>query len=104
MDLNLIRKNLNKIDQKLVELIAQRQSYMPAVGKYKQKNNLPITQIKREQEIFEALKKLAKQKKVNPELIQKIFKLIITDAKQIQKQSLKKEKPNLKNKICKFCR
>jgi len=86
MDLNLIRKNLNKIDQKLVELIAQRQSYMPAVGKYKQQNNLPIAQIKREQEIFAVLKKLSKQKKVNPELIQKIFKLIITDAKQIQKQ------------------
>ena len=90
MDLKLIRKNLNKIDQKLVELIAKRQSYMPAVGKYKQENNLPITQTKREQEIFDSLKRLAKQKNVNPELIQKIFKLIIADAKNIQRQVLKK--------------
>jgi len=90
MDLNLIRKNLNKIDNQLVTLLAKRQSYMPAVGKYKQKNNSPITQIKREQEIFDSLKKLAKQKKVNSELIQKIFKLIITDAKKIQRESLKK--------------
>ena len=90
MDLKLIRKNLNKIDQKLVELIAKRQSYMPAVGKYKEQNNLPINQTKREQEIFDSLKKLAKQEKVNPELIQKIFKLIMTDAKNIQRQVLKK--------------
>jgi chorismate mutase-like protein len=90
MDLNLIRKKLNEIDSKIIDLLSERQSYMPAVGKYKQKNGLAITQAKREKEILDSLTKSAKKNKINPELVRKIFKLIIKDAKVIQRKFLKK--------------
>jgi len=90
MDLNLIRKKLNKIDSEIIDLLVERQSYMPAVGKYKQKNGLAITQIKREKEILKSLTKVAKKNKINPALVQKIFKLIIKDAKVIQRKYIKK--------------
>ena len=47
-----IRKQLDIIDTKIVTLLAKRQSYMPAVGKHKKANDLPILQSARKDPSF----------------------------------------------------
>ena len=86
MNLNQLRKKFDKIDSKLVALIAERQSYMADIVKYKRRNNLPYYQPKREKEIIKSKKRLARKLKVNPDLIKKIFILIFKNSREIQKK------------------
>jgi chorismate mutase len=74
----------------IIALLSKRQSLMPAVGAYKRKNNLPIHQAAREQEVLASLEKLALKKKVDPDLTRIIFTSIFKNSKQIQKQSVQK--------------
>ena len=87
MNLNIIRKKLDKIDDKLIELLSKRQSYMPEVGKIKKANKMPFTQAKREKEILDAKKKKAKELNVDSQLVEKIFKLIFKNSKDIQRRT-----------------
>ncbi len=86
LSLSEIRKKLDKIDNKLMKLLAERQSYMPAVAKYKKENNLPLTQLKREKEILDARKQLADELGLDNALIQGVFKLIFKSSKALQKK------------------
>ena len=86
MNLDIIRKKLNKIDNSILNLLAKRQVLVVGVAEYKKKNNLPINQPKRELEMFARLEGIAKEKNLNPILARKIFKEIIKDSKEIQKK------------------
>lgn len=87
MKLEKIRGKLDKIDAKFVRLLSERQAYMPLVGKYKKENNIPFHQPKREKEILEYKKEMAKELSVSSELVEKIFLLIFKNSKDIQKES-----------------
>ncbi len=90
MNLKEIRKQLDKLDNELIKILAKRTSLIPEVAKYKKENNIPRYQPEREKEIINKKIKLAKKYKINSELIEKIFKLIIKDSHRIQKEILKK--------------
>jgi chorismate mutase len=86
MTLDIIRKKIDKIDDKIIELLAKRQSLMPMVGKIKKANKMPFNQVKREKEILDAKKKKAKESNVDLQLVEKIFKLIFKNSKDIQRE------------------
>ncbi len=50
MDLQEIRKKIDNIDDKLVSLFAERMQVAAEVAEYKQKNNMPVLDAKRERE------------------------------------------------------
>lgn len=52
-DLELFRKQINEIDEKLVELFLKRLQIVSQVGVYKKANNIPILDIARERQIIE---------------------------------------------------
>ncbi len=85
-ELGEIRKKLDKIDNILIKLLAERQSYMPAVAKYKKENNLPLTHSKREKEILDAKKQMAEELGLDNIFIESIFKLIFKSSKTVQKK------------------
>jgi chorismate mutase/prephenate dehydrogenase len=82
-----IRYKLDEIDSEIVALIAKRQSLVPEIGKYKAEHKLPITQPKREKAILVSKKHLARELGLKPTLIEKIFKLIMENSREIQKKS-----------------
>jgi chorismate mutase len=86
MTLDIIRKKIDKIDDKIIELIAKRQSLMPVVGKIKKDNKMSFNQVKREKDILDAKKKKAKEFNVDLQLVEKIFKLIFKNSKDIQRE------------------
>ena len=71
---------------KIVDMIAKRQSYMPAVGLYKKKHGMAINQKDREMLILESLKKVSEEKGVDGDLVEDVFKRIFKDSKRIQKE------------------
>ncbi|MBD3245033.1 MAG: hypothetical protein GF335_03510 [Candidatus Moranbacteria bacterium] len=90
MELSEIRKQIDKIDKKLVELIKQRLDLIPEVAQYKLKNNIKRFQKKREAQIISRNRKRAKELKINPDLIEDILKRMIKESHRVEKKIMKK--------------
>lgn len=81
-----LRKKIDKVDKKLLEILAERFKLTGQLGIYKKKHHLPIEDKKREKEIFKKRKILAKKLNLDSLLIEKIFKLIIKNVKKNHKK------------------
>ena len=53
LDLSEIRKNIDRIDEQLLNLFLERMECSRQVAEYKTKNNMPVLNTKREQEILD---------------------------------------------------
>ena len=84
-NLNNYRNRINKVDGRIVKLLSRRQKISKEIGIFKIKNNLPVHNPKREQEILDNLSIVAAENDLNPELIQKLFKIIFRYSKKVQK-------------------
>ncbi|MBR3943007.1 MAG: chorismate mutase [Clostridia bacterium] len=91
MDLKDIRKEIDKIDDQIIRLYAERMQIITKVAEYKQKNNLPVSDEKREQE------KLADLSSKVPHAfragIQKLYSEIFRQSRAYQTKLLNKEAP-----------
>lgn len=90
MNLKEIREKLDKLDLKLLQTLAKRMALIPSVARYKKDNNIPRYQPEREKEIIENKRRLAMELRVNPDLVEDLFKRIIKDSHRIEKEILKK--------------
>ena len=84
MELDLIRKIINNYDNLIKNMINFRMSLIPIVGDIKIKNNLPIYQGKREEEIYKNLETFSNENGINRDLLTGIYKLIIHNAVEIE--------------------
>jgi monofunctional chorismate mutase len=58
MKLDELRKEINTIDEQIMDLFKQRMSVSKKIGEFKKQNNLPILDSKREASMFDVYKKL----------------------------------------------
>ncbi len=80
------RDNIDKIDDKIVGLLAKRKECSITVGKFKKKNGLAIRQPSREKQILRQRMEQAKKLRINPKFIKTLFAIIFTDSRNIQKK------------------
>lgn len=80
-----IREEIDKIDESLISFLDKRMNLAVAIGDIKRKNNLPIFNRKREEEILEKTNKA----KNNP-FIKNIFKKILEESRNLQKNNFVK--------------
>ena len=59
MDINELRKDIDRIDEELVSLIRERMETAAKIGEYKRENNLPVYDPARERELFARVGELA---------------------------------------------
>ncbi|MFX1279826.1 MAG: prephenate dehydratase [Promethearchaeota archaeon] len=81
-ELENLRENINKIDDKIIELLNHRGKIVSKIGDIKNKLKLKVHQPQREKEIFERLKR--KSEVFNGSSIEAIWKEIISASKLIQ--------------------
>jgi len=74
-----LQKEIDKIDETLINCLDKRADLVIAIGKIKKENNLPIFNKDREKEIF---RKIERAK--NNRNILRIFKKIIEESRKIQ--------------------
>lgn len=86
MELKEIREHLDRLDDALVVILAERMSLIPKVADYKKKNNIERHQPEREKEIIQIKSKLARKMQLNPDLVEDIFKRIIKESHKIEKK------------------
>lgn len=59
MDIKELRKNIDNIDEKLVELIRERMDTAAKIGEYKRENKLPVYDPARERELYDRVSDMA---------------------------------------------
>ncbi len=83
--LEKLRKQIDEIDQNIINLIAQRMDIVKFIGEYKKKNNLAPLQLKRWHQILKSRKNQANKLNINPQLIENIWNNIHKEALKIEK-------------------
>ncbi len=81
MNLDSFRKEINKIDEQLVRLLARRKTMVLNLWEWKKKNKIPLLDPKREKKIIIRAKKLAKLLKLDSDVIEKLFRQAIKSNK-----------------------
>jgi chorismate mutase/prephenate dehydratase len=84
MNLDDLRKKIDKIDARIVELIAERHSLSKEIGKGKNKTSRLIEDRERELRVLRHVRSLARDKKISPGDIENIYRQIIDASKKIQ--------------------
>ena len=84
MELEIIRKELDKLDQSLDYIILLRLSLAILVGEVKEEQQLPIHQSEREETIYNLQKLFAEQTGVDSESLVNIFGELISSAIRIE--------------------
>lgn len=76
--LKKIRKEIDSIDDKILNLLSSRKIFVEDVVKIKKKHKLEFYQPGREEEILKRLQKKARGKKLDKDFVQKMYRLIIS--------------------------
>ena len=90
-NLNEVRKSIDKVDEQLVKLIAEREFYAKQAVKFKINKNQIIDK-KRINHILKRIKSLSKRYKVSPSTVERIWRLMIQNFIILEKKLFKKPK------------
>lgn len=84
MELSKARKEIDKIDSKLLRLISQRILVVKKIGEIKRLNNIPIKDPKREKERIDKLTQEGKALGLSSDVIKKIWRVLFSIAYKIE--------------------
>lgn len=86
MKLEIIRKKIDRLDEKILELLARRFSLAKEAGLEKSKKGIPLKDQKREKEIIAKLLRKNLKVKISSAFLAELFTLIIEESKRIQNE------------------
>ena len=84
-DLDELRRAIDAVDTRLLELIQERVRLVLAVGAYKVRNGLAIYDPERERRMLERLTALA-QPPLEPDTIRRIFERLIDESRTLEQR------------------
>ncbi len=80
-----LRQQIDAIDKQVVQLLIERMTCSQKIGDYKKKNNLPISDPLREEEIIqEKIKLFAERDLADPLFVRKLFLLLFEKSREMQ--------------------
>jgi len=79
------REEIDVIDFKIIELLAERMKIVREIGQLKKKNNIPILDEKRYGEIMQSRAKLSEELGLDEKSVKSIFQTIHKAAIKLQK-------------------
>lgn len=82
--LDEFRIQLNTIDEQLITILGERYEICRAVANFKKKNDMPMMQPARVEEVKRRCSEIAKSKNVNPEFVRDLYTLIIDEACRLE--------------------
>ena len=88
MDLDIIRQEIDQIDDQIVKLLEERMHLVEGVVAYKKSSGKPILDSKREEVIFEKVKNRVEDKRYQ-ETIVATFSDILKRSRDYQDQNIK---------------
>jgi chorismate mutase / prephenate dehydratase len=88
MNIEELRKKIDAIDSRIVELIAERQGVSKEIGKGKNRTARVIEDREREMRVLEHVRQLARDGNISPADVETIYKQIISASKKVQQVSV----------------
>ncbi len=85
MKIEELRKDIDRIDDTIMELLATRNAVSREIGRLKKKENKSIMDEEREKEIIRRLKKKAKEHDVDDGFVEELYKIIIHKSRDGQR-------------------
>ena len=84
MSVDDLRRKIDEIDARIVELISERMRIAEEIGSEKKEQGKLIEDIEREHRVLERVRSFARSRKVNEDDIENVYKQIIVASKRIQ--------------------
>jgi len=81
-----IRRHIDRIDIVIITALAERMSLMPDIGLHKKENNISIFDEKREIQIMDKLKRIAKEQGLDEGFAEEVFLSVFNESKRIQNE------------------
>ncbi|KTD53801.1 chorismate mutase [Legionella santicrucis] len=81
-----LRKQIEQTDAYIIEKLAQRQELAKQIGEIKSKIGKKIVDHQREKKLFLYYEELSTQYHLQQEFVTRLFKIIISNSKKVQKQ------------------
>lgn len=88
--LKVQRARIDALDDKIVDLLAERMDIVREVGLIKAKNNITLIQSDRVNEVRERCAERGAKQGLNPELVRRIYSEIIDEAHQMEQLIISK--------------
>ena len=83
-NLEVLRKQIDKFDEDLVELLCSRFDVVRKVGEFKKKNNMLLCDKSRQAEVLKLRIKQGSEKGLDADFVEKLYGLIFDEAIRIQ--------------------
>jgi chorismate mutase len=83
-NLEELRKKIDSLDTNLIKTLGLRFKVVEKVGEFKHKNNMPLCQKKRQQEVLKLRIKQAEKIGLDGRFIKKMYNLIFDEALRIE--------------------
>lgn len=83
--LNKLREEIDKIDNSIIKKLSKRKALSMKIGEIKSNTKQNIIDSQREKRLMQSYESLCDQYQLNPEFVKKLFKLIITNSRELQK-------------------
>ena len=91
-ELEALRREIDAIDRKLLELIAARVRVVLSVGKFKREHELPVYDPEREQRVLERLAQAAPSP-LTEQSVRRIFERLIDESRRVEQDHVTKSRP-----------
>lgn len=88
-NINVLRKQIDEIDEQLLTILAKRMRISKEIGTYKKEHNMPILQSGRYNDILENRAKQGTALDLSPEFITEIMKAIHEESVKVQMEIMK---------------
>ena len=89
--LDELRKQIDKLDNQLLDILKERMKISEAIGRYKYENNITILQARRYDEIMNDRKAKAESRSLNADFVTEIFESIHEESISCQSAIMNKE-------------
>ena len=86
MNLEDLRTKIDVTDKQLIRLISRRMKLVAKIGVFKKDKGDKILDLKREEEVLNSVKKTANRAGININMVLKIWKILIREAKKNQNE------------------
>ncbi len=86
MGLQEFNEKLDKLDQRLLDIVSERMDVMRNLAEYKKLNKIPLLDLKKDDSKLTLLQKKAKQEDLDKEFVKKLFEDVYAESKRVQRE------------------
>ena len=78
------RTDIDKVNSRIIELLAEREKLVREIGEYKRQNGLGVVDSKREKEMYNQLGEEAREYGLSGDYVEGVFRLIVNHSREIE--------------------